>query len=248
MHKRVSGNKRDSTLLLQLVGNMSIGSSSQEDLFRKNLLNFQKNQQNFAVFDGKTGDDADRASASTGAGISSWIRSNTDQIALNFPLLSTSSRESQNQDSSCFGLSKFQRLSAFVVCNALALLCYVLAMWCLPFVILAPQKFTLSYTMGGLLSLVSFGFLSGWKAHFNHLISASRRLITAAYIGTLLLTLWAVFFVKNYFLTILFLIIQLITVVWYYVSYLPGGSYGMSMMFGRGIFQSTSGAWSALPI
>jgi cellulose synthase/poly-beta-1,6-N-acetylglucosamine synthase-like glycosyltransferase len=219
-----------------------MSGSTSEDLFRKNLFNFQKKQQD----EGQTGDPR---SMMTGA--YSWIKSNTSQIAQNIPLLSSDSesflgQSSQNQESSCFGLSKFQRYSAFFLCNAFALLCYVLALWTLPFVILAPQKFTLSYTMGGLLSLVSFGFLSGWRAHFNHLISESRRAITAAYIGTLFLTLWAVFFVKNYFLTILFLVIQLITVVWYYVSYLPGGSYGLSM-FGRGILQSATRG-SGLPI
>eukprot|EP00158_Paraphelidium_tribonemae_P001500 Partr_v1_DN24473_c0_g1_i4_m66586 putative SFT2 domain containing len=131
-------------------------------------------------------------------------------------------------DDEWFKMSRSQRLMGFGMCLIGALVCFSLAIFTLPSVIIFPAKFSLTYTMGSLLSVAAFAMLRGPKAFFIHLMSADRQLFTAAYFGSMLLTLFAVIAIRNYFIIIICALIQLVAIVWYYVSYLPGGSAGMS--------------------
>lgn len=91
----------------------------------------------------------------------------------------------------------------------------------------------------------SFSVLWGPVSHMKHLFSKERLPFTLTYFGSLFITLYfalnvcliasnrtlIVFFqVKSTLLTALFAVIQVIALIWYVVSYLPGGQTGLMFL------------------
>jgi hypothetical protein len=91
----------------------------------------------------------------------------------------------------------------------------------------------------------SLAFIRGWRWHLNHLISKDRLPFTVAYVASVVFTLLAVLVIRNYILSLLCAVWQLVMVVSYLVSYLPGGQLGLSML-GRSMVRGASA--SLLPI
>ena len=129
-----------------------------------------------------------------------------------------------------FKLTAFQRTVGFLMCTFAAGLCFVLAMFTLPTVLIVPQKFVMTYTMSSIFSILAFAVMRGPKAFAKHLVSPERRLFTSAYFGSMFLTIFAVVYVKSYIFIVLCSMLQFVAIVWYYVSYLPGGHGAMSWM------------------
>ncbi|KAG2172012.1 hypothetical protein INT43_001489 [Umbelopsis isabellina] len=90
--------------------------------------------------------------------------------------------------------------------------------------------------MGSILMLISVALLRGPWAHVKHMMSLERLPFTAAYLGTMGLTLYFSLGARNYILTIISAVLQIIALLWYFGSYIPGGvatlRYG-SWMVGR---------------
>lgn len=128
-----------------------------------------------------------------------------------------------------FGLSTMQRYSAFGICIMGAVLLFLLAFMHLPLVILRPGKFVVPYCLGNMMLFVSFGFLHGFYSYCGHLFSTSRWPFTTAFLGTTLATLYVAMIMRMYALTIPLAIIQFLAMGAYVVSYIPGGSGGLSM-------------------
>lgn len=102
----------------------------------------------------------------------------------------------------------------------------------LPLIVLAPQKFALLYTLGSLCFLSSFAILRGHAAFLRHLISKSRALFTASYALSLVGTVWASLCYRSYLLTLAFSAAQVTALVWFLLSYIPGGRRALSFAFG----------------
>ncbi|RKO97197.1 hypothetical protein CXG81DRAFT_12787 [Caulochytrium protostelioides] len=128
------------------------------------------------------------------------------------------------------GLSRVERLVACMVCLGLAAFCFFIAFTLLPFLVLNLRKFAMLYTMGSLLALLGIAVLHGLSAHLAHLCSAERLPFTLCYFGTMGLTLYLSFAHKPHLLIIFASIAQMLCLVWYFVSYLPGGVAGLSWM------------------
>jgi hypothetical protein len=97
-----------------------------------------------------------------------------------------------------------------------------------------PQKFALSFTCGSLTFMGSFGIMKGPKEHLLSMIQPDRMLFTTFYVGSMFLTLYLTFShggVKGYFLVIASSIVQLLALLWYLISFLPGGTAGLSYVF-----------------
>jgi hypothetical protein len=103
------------------------------------------------------------------------------------------------------------------------------------------------WTLGSILFLSSFAAIMGPLAYLQHLVSTPRLPFTAAYFGSLGLTLYFSIGVsqpcirvlgallrccqlQNTFLTLLAGLIQLASLVWYLVSYFPMGSSGLRLV------------------
>ncbi|KAJ5131844.1 hypothetical protein N7448_006002 [Penicillium atrosanguineum] len=87
-----------------------------------------------------------------------------------------------------------------------------------------------SWSVGSVLFLLSWAVLMGPWSYAKHLVSGSRLPFTAAYFGSISLTLYFAIGRQNLFLTLISSICQLVALVWYLVSYFPMGSTGLQYM------------------
>ncbi|XP_061197169.1 uncharacterized protein LOC133205382 [Saccostrea echinata] len=124
-------------------------------------------------------------------------------------------------------LSKKQRILGFVMFLLLGTFCFSLASLYIPLLLLKARKFAMLYTLGSLFAISSFSFLWGPVHHIKHLFSVSRLPFTAAYLGTMLATIYFSVWVKSTVLTVICAVLQVITLIWYVVSYIPGGQTGL---------------------
>jgi hypothetical protein len=109
----------------------------------------------------------------------------------------------------------------------LGLLCLSLVF--LPVIILSPYKFVLCFSLGSLIILISFIFIWGTKAYFETLFSKNRFLFTLLFLGSILLGImfaWSEYF----FFSLLCSIYQLISLIVFTLSFIPGGKVGISFI------------------
>ncbi|CAG8746705.1 3053_t:CDS:2 [Gigaspora margarita] len=128
------------------------------------------------------------------------------------------------QEDEWFTLTRWQRLAGFGVLFASGALCFLIAFVSLPLLALKPRKFAVAFTMGSLLILSSFALLYGPFAHLRHIVSRERLPFTITYIGSMAATLYFAIGLRSTIPTIIFSVLQVIALLWYTVSYLPGGT------------------------
>ncbi|XP_059168387.1 uncharacterized protein LOC131950299 [Physella acuta] len=124
-------------------------------------------------------------------------------------------------------LSKKQRIVGFIICLLMGTFCLSLASLYIPFLVLKARKFALLYTLGSLFVLSSFALLWGPMHHLKHLFSIGRLPFTLTYFGAMFATLYFSLWAKSTILTVVFAVAQIVALVWYIVSYIPGGQRGL---------------------
>lgn len=145
-------------------------------------------------------------------------------------------------------LSKKQRILGFMLCLVLGLFCFFLCSLYIPVLILKARKFALLYTMGSLFFLMSFSALWGPVNHLKHLFSGDRILFSAVYFLTIGATLYFSMWRRSFFMTIICALIQILAMVWYIISYIPGGQTGLKF-FSKVFYSfSTKAASTVLPV
>lgn len=142
------------------------------------------------------------------------------------PLPAPSRRE---EEEGWFVLSRWDRLLVFGACNLGALACFVICFALFPVLSIKPRKFVILWTLGSTLFLCSFAAVMGPWAYVQHLASTPRLPFTAAYFGSIGLTLYFAIGLHSTIGTLLCAIIQLVCLAWYLVSYFPMGSSGMRL-------------------
>lgn len=128
------------------------------------------------------------------------------------------------------GLTRMQRYTAFAICICAAVFLLLLAMFHLPFVVIRPGKFVVPYCMGSIFILVSFGFLHGFVSYSKHLLSPKKAVYSAWFFLATLGTLYSALSLKSYLLTVIMSLVQMAGMITFIVSYVPGGSSGISFM------------------
>jgi hypothetical protein len=99
----------------------------------------------------------------------------------------------------------------------------------LPMAVLAPQKFVSLFSLGSFVTLISFIFIYGTSAYLGMLFTNSRAIFSTLFIISIFLGLYFCFFNQTYYLIALFCaLIQLITLIIFILSFIPGGSMGIS--------------------
>lgn len=168
------------------------------------------------------------ATASNG---SAWLPSFLTSSPAGSPSLATSTSLTATQEwIETLGLTRTQRYTAFAVCIAAAVFLFFLALFHLPFVVIRPGKFVVPYCMGSMFILVSFGFLHGFVSYSKHLLSPKRVAFSAWFTLATVGTLYAALSLKSYILTVAMALIQMAGMLTFMVSYVPGGSSGISFM------------------
>ena len=147
------------------------------------------------------------------------------------PSLATSTPLTATQEwLETMGLTRSQRYTAFAICVCAAVFLFFLAMFHLPFVVIRPGKFVVPYCMGSMFILVSFGFLHGFVSYWKHLLSKKKVAYSAWFILATFGTLYSALSLKSYILTVAMSLIQMAGMITFIVSYIPGGSSGISFM------------------
>ncbi|CAD5214587.1 unnamed protein product [Bursaphelenchus xylophilus] len=95
-----------------------------------------------------------------------------------------------NDESQCCGLSRLQRIAFFFMCIIGAAFCFGTAVLLLPMLIVNTRKFASLNTLGSVFFLISFGFLWGPIPYIQFLFTPQRRYVTAAYLSSVLATLY----------------------------------------------------------
>lgn len=124
-------------------------------------------------------------------------------------------------------LSKKQRIIGFMTSLVLGTICFGLAASFLPLLFLNPRKFSLLFTLGSVFTLSSFSFLWGPYNHMVHLISKERLPFTVVYFSTLIATLYFAMGLQSAILTPIAAVLQVLALLWFVISYIPGGQTGL---------------------
>jgi hypothetical protein len=132
------------------------------------------------------------------------------------------------------GMNYQQRFRVFCALLFVSALFFALAFTVgLPMLAIRPQKFALSFTFGSLLFMSSFAILKGPMAHLQSLFVRERLLFTTIYFLSIFSTLYLTFThggASGYVLVMGASGCQLMALLWYLISFLPGGSAGLSIV------------------
>ncbi|RXW18842.1 hypothetical protein EST38_g7004 [Candolleomyces aberdarensis] len=113
----------------------------------------------------------------------------------------------------------------------------------LPFLVINPAKFALSFSLGSFLVMFGFSVLIGPVNHFKHLISKERLPFSLVYFGSLGLTLYSSLGAHSYLGSLIFGAVQVVALVAYVLAYFPGGT--QTLRLGGSL--ALRGAGSLLP-
>mmetsp|Transcript_8524 Transcript_8524/g.11180 ORF Transcript_8524/g.11180 Transcript_8524/m.11180 type:complete len:264 (+) Transcript_8524:121-912(+) len=141
-------------------------------------------------------------------------------------------KSNNEADQLIMGLSYKRRFQIFVAMLVLSVVFFALAFLVgLPTVVLRPHKFAVSFTLGSLTFMAAFAMLKGPTAHLKSMCSRDRLPFSILYVGSMFTTLYACFSMRSYIFAIVFSALQLSALLWYLISYIPGGSNGMKYFF-----------------
>jgi multisubunit Na+/H+ antiporter MnhC subunit len=90
------------------------------------------------------------------------------------------------------------------------------------FVVVAPRKFAALYTLSNVAGLAATCFLVGPAKQLRKMADPSRAVATAAYLGSLAGTLTCALVLRSLVLTLACFAVQLVALLWYALSYVPG--------------------------
>ncbi|KAJ4758215.1 Vesicle transport protein [Rhynchospora pubera] len=100
----------------------------------------------------------------------------------------------------------------------------------LPVMVLAPQKFAICFTLGCGCIIGSFFALKGPRNQLLHMISKERLPFTLGFTGSMAATIYVSMVLHSYILSVFFSALQVLALVYYAISYFPGGSAGLKFL------------------
>ncbi|XP_057440973.1 protein transport protein SFT2-like [Lotus japonicus] len=100
----------------------------------------------------------------------------------------------------------------------------------LPVIVVLPQKFAICFTLGCGFIIGSFFALKGPKNQLAHMMSAERLPFTVGFICSMIGTIYVSMVRHSYILSVLFSVVQVLSLGYYSISYFPGGSAGMRFL------------------
>jgi Got1/Sft2-like family len=104
----------------------------------------------------------------------------------------------------------------------------------MPMIAVRPQKFALSFTCGSLTFMGSFAIMKGPVEHLQSMIQPDRLVFTLVYLASMFLTLYCTFSfggASGYLLVVAASVAQLMALLWYLISFLPGGAASLNYVF-----------------
>ena len=131
----------------------------------------------------------------------------------------------QDENESIFPtLSLKERLIGFAICFGLGSIFQFLSMGSLGGLLLGhANKFAFLYTCGNIITIFGTFFLIGPARQFKLMTDPIRKNATIIFISSLIMTLVSVYCFHSRFLTIIFVLSQFCSYIWYILSYIPYG-------------------------
>ncbi|KAL1927881.1 hypothetical protein VTP01DRAFT_3286 [Rhizomucor pusillus] len=194
-------------------------SSTTENTFRSSLQSFNLSRSNRISLPTDNSNTAENPFVSIRSSASNLFSNVSNSIQGYLPLNSA-----EEEEEPWYQMSRVERIMAFALCLGLGIACFFLAfLLFLPMIAVFPGKFAATFTLGSILILVSVALLRGPMQHLRHMMSVERLPFTLTYLGTMALTLYCSLGVRSYILSIISAILQIVALVWYFGSYIPGG-------------------------
>ena len=154
--------------------------------------------------------------------------------ALNANISSLTSSLEAQLPQKVLGMNYQQRFKVFIICLFISGLFFSLAFFVgLPMITVRPQKFAISFTFGSLSFMSSFAILKGPTNHFMGMLSKDRIAFTTAYLLSMFATVYLTFTaggVKGYVLVLSASALQLVALLWYLMTFIPGGTNGLKVV------------------
>ncbi|CAL5202391.1 unnamed protein product [Lathyrus oleraceus] len=100
----------------------------------------------------------------------------------------------------------------------------------LPVMVVMPQKFAICFTLGCGFIIGSFFALKGPKNQLAHMLSKERLPFTLIFLGSMIGTIYVSMVRHSYVLSVVFSVVQVLSLGYYAISYFPGGSAGMTFL------------------
>ncbi|KAI6179191.1 Vesicle transport protein [Aphelenchoides besseyi] len=151
-----------------------------------------------------------------------------------------------SSDENFCGLSRLQRIVAFFMCLIGAAFCFGTAILVLPMLVLNARKFASLNTLGSTFFIMSFGFLWGPIAYVQFFCFLRKEDTSPLLICSVLLLHSTQ--LQNTLLTVVCATFQAIALVFYVMSYIPGGERGLRFMTSLCTGQVRKQAQTVLPI
>ncbi|KAK5579640.1 hypothetical protein RB653_009325 [Dictyostelium firmibasis] len=187
-------------------------------------VEFKTNSSVFGSFKSTSGQYWNDIS-NTGDGFLSKIKSNIPS-ALGGSTTSVETKTFYQELQESSSLTYFQRLTGFIICLVIGLIFLGMS----TMVLFIPRQFAKFYSLGSLSIIIGLIILVGVKKQIANIMSSRERLYsTILYIGSIFATIYFALSLQSTILTLLFVVIQFITVIWYSLSYIP---FGQSMISG----------------
>ena len=122
--------------------------------------------------------------------------------------------------------------TAFISLLGIGCFLICLSLLMLPLIITSPAKFSMCFGLGSVLVLISFLFYHGTKNYVMKLFEKKRFVITILFICSIFLGL--IFSIgKHYFISLLCSLFQLISLILFVLTFIPGGKYGIRCIKNR---------------
>ncbi|KAJ6848063.1 protein transport protein SFT2 [Iris pallida] len=172
--------------------------------------------------------------ADTGLGfdIESAVRSANDRVTGTFGIVSKGVRElpgSLQSATSSVPSGKSLLYFGLLLASGVFFIFIAFTMF-LPVMVLMPQKFAICFTLGCAFIIGSFFALKGPKNQLAHMSSKERLPFTLGFVGSMVGTIYVSMVLHSYLLSVLFSVIQVLSLSYYAVSYFPGGSAGLKFL------------------
>lgn len=97
----------------------------------------------------------------------------------------------------------------------------------IPLIITSPRKFSMTLAFGSAFIMVSFLFYYGTKDYVLKLFDKKRFLLSILFICSIILAI-ILWFINNYFLSLLSSIFQVLCLIIFGLSFIPGGQRGIT--------------------
>ena len=118
-------------------------------------------------------------------------------------------------------LTAQQRLIGFFMSLAMGIVFIIISLTFVPILAIASKKFAFFFSCGNFFCVSSTAFLVGPAKQVKSMFEAHRSQAAAGYVGSMLMTLVSAIYWRSTSLSIFFAVTQMVTVVWYALSYIP---------------------------